>query len=158
MRMRILVGSAVAALSVAAMVVTSAAQADPFVGTWKTNVAKSKYSPGPAPKSGVQVVTAEAGGYKAVTDTVPATGAPTHAEVSFKFDGKDNAVKGNPNVDTTAYTKNDAHSYTATSKKGGKVTVTTKVVVSTDGKTRTATQTGTTSDGKPLNNTIVSEK
>ena len=26
--------------------------ADPIVGTWKLNVAKSKYSPGPAPKGG----------------------------------------------------------------------------------------------------------
>ena len=158
MRMRILVGGAVAALSVAAMVVTLAAQADPFVGTWKTNVAKSKYSPGPAPKSATLVITAEAGGYKQVTDTVPATGAATHAEVSWKFDGKDNPVKGNPSVDTTSYAKTDAHTYTATSKKGGKVVVTSKIVISADGKTRTTTQTGTTTDGKPLNNTIVAEK
>jgi len=28
----------------------AASPADPHVGTWKLNVAKSKYSPGPAPK------------------------------------------------------------------------------------------------------------
>ena len=28
-----------------------AQESDPLVGTWELNVAKSKYSPGPAPKS-----------------------------------------------------------------------------------------------------------
>jgi len=27
------------------------AQSTPFVGTWKQNIAKSKYSPGPVPQS-----------------------------------------------------------------------------------------------------------
>ena len=34
------------------------AQGDPAVGTWKLNVAKSRYSPGPAPKSNVITIAA----------------------------------------------------------------------------------------------------
>jgi hypothetical protein len=157
MRIRNLVVGAVACLSLA-FAATAAAQPDPILGTWKVNVAKSKYSPGPAPKSSTVVITADAGGYKQVTDTVPATGAPTHAELTWKMDGKDYPVKGNPNADTSAYTKVDARSYTVTSKKGGKPTLTTRVVIAADGKSRTSTQTGTDGQGNKVNNTIVYEK
>ena len=122
------------------------------------NLAKSKYSPGPAPKSSTIIITAADGGIKQVNDAVPSTGAPTHSELTCKFDGKDCAVKGNPNADTQTYTKIDGHSYTVVAKKGGKVTVTTKIVISADGKTRTATQTGTDAQGKPVSNTIVYDR
>ena len=158
MRIRTFVVSALACVSVVVLAASAVAQSDPIVGTWKTNVAKSKYSPGPAPKSATLVITAEGGGYKVVTDTVPATGAATHTENTWSFDGKDHPVKGNPNVDTSSYAKVDARTYTVTSKKAGKVAITARVVISADGKTRTTTQTGTTADGKPLNNTIVAEK
>ena len=128
--------------------------ADPWIGTWKLNVAASKYSPGPAPKSSTLMIAATSGGLKQTTDTVPATGAATHAEITFNMDGKDYPVKGNPNVDTQSFKKIDARSYEVTAKKGGKVTTTTRVSYSADGKARTATQTGTTPDGKPLNNTL----
>jgi hypothetical protein len=148
-----------ACLSLVAVAATAPAQpADPIPGTWKVNVAKSKYSPGPAPKSSTVVITADAGGYKQVTDTVPATGAPTHAEVTWKMDGKDYPVKGNPNADTSAYTRVDARTYTVTSKKDGKPTLSTRVVIAADGKSRTSTQTGTDAQGNKVNNTIVYEK
>ncbi|MGE5646742.1 MAG: hypothetical protein ACM336_13220 [Acidobacteriota bacterium] len=43
-----------------AIAVVAAAAGDLFVGTWKLNVAKSKFSPGPPPKS--MTVTIEPGG------------------------------------------------------------------------------------------------
>ena len=42
-------------------VLATAQQKDPFVGTWRLNIAKSKYSPGPPPKSQVEADGAEAG-------------------------------------------------------------------------------------------------
>ena len=74
------------------------------------------------------------------------------------FDGKDYPVTGNANADMQAFTKIDSHSYQIVGKKGGKVTITSKVVVSPDGKTRTTTQTGTDAQGRTVNNTIVYEK
>jgi len=35
------------------------AQTNPFIGTWKLNVAKSKFEPGPAPKSQTRTVVAK---------------------------------------------------------------------------------------------------
>ena len=159
MRVRSLVVVGAVLVGLAAFAVNAPAQSpDPWIGTWKVNVAKSKYSPGPAPKSSTMVIAAADGGIKVTSDTVPATGAATHTEITAKFDGKDAPMKGNPNVDTSAFTKIDGHTYQVVSKKGGKVGTTSRVVVSADGKTRTATQTGTNAQGQAINNTIVSDK
>jgi hypothetical protein len=129
------------------------------VGVWKANIAKSKYSPGPPPKSSTITTTAVAGGsFKSVNETVPATGAATKTEVTYKFDGVDNKITGNPNADTQSYTKVDDRHWTVTSKKGGKVTLTSKVELAADGKSRTTTQTGTDAQGKAVNNTIWYDK
>src|SRR5262249_46850408 len=53
-----------------------------WVGTWKLNVAKSKYSPGPGPKSGTIKISAPQGGWAAVSDAIGADGKPTHLEVN----------------------------------------------------------------------------
>ncbi|HEX8030100.1 MAG TPA: hypothetical protein VF491_16620 [Vicinamibacterales bacterium] len=129
------------------------------VGVWKVNVAKSKYSPGPPPKSGTITTTAVAGGsFKSVNETVPATGAATRTEVTYKFDGQDNRITNNPNADTQSYTKVDDRHWTVTSKKAGKVTLTSKVELAADGKSRTTTQTGTDAQGRAVSNVIWYDK
>ena len=136
-----------------------AQQAPAWAGTWKLNLAKSKYSPGPMPKSSIiKIEAAAAGGLKQTTDQVTASGESRHIEVTAMFDGKDAAVKGNPDVDTQAYKRVDDRSYEVTGKKNGKVTTITKVTISADGKTRTATQTGTDPQGRAVNNTIVYDR
>ena len=157
MRIPSLVVVGVVLVSALAFASTAAAQ-DP-VGVWKVNVAKSKYSPGPAPKSSTITTTAVAGGsFKSVTETVPATGAPTKSEVTWAFDGKPHAVTGNPNSTSQAYTKVDARHYTVASSIGGKASVTSKVELAADGKSRTVTQVGTDAQGKPVNNMIFYDK
>lgn len=157
MRIRPLVVVSVAFVCAIAFVSTASAQ-DP-TGIWKVNLAKSTFSPGPAPTSSITTTTAVAGGgYKTVTEGVSATGAPTKTEITWAFDGKDHPVTGNPNADTMAYTKVDARHFTVVSKKGGKVTVTSKVELAADGKSRTSTQSGTDAQGKPVSNVVVSDK
>ena len=137
----------------------SAQSADRGMGTWKLNVQKSKYSPGPAPKAGTITTTAVAGGsFKTINDQTPPTGASTKFEVTYKFDGKDNKAIGNPNADTQSYSRVDDRHWTVVSKKNGKVTVTSKIEVSADGKSRTTTQTGTDAQGKAVNNFIWYDK
>jgi len=129
---------------------------DPWIGTWKLNTVKSTYSPGLTPRSSTLTAVAVDGGFKQTVDTVLATlGMPTHSEVTARFDGKDTVVKGNANADTSAYTRIDARSYEVVSKKNGKVTLISRVVISADGKTRTVTQTGTDAQGKTVNNFMV---
>ena len=129
------------------------------VGVWKANIAKSKYSPGPPPKSSTITTTAVAGGsFMSVNETVPATGAPTRTEVTYKFDGADNKITNNVNADTQSYTRVDDRHWTVTSKKAGKVTLTSKVELAADGKSRTTTQTGTDAQGRAVNNYIWYDK
>jgi hypothetical protein len=130
------------------------------VGVWKVNLAKSKYSPGPAPKAATITATAVAGGsFKTVNEQTPPTGAPIKFEITYKFDGKDNKIVGsNPNADMQSYTRIDDRHWTVVSKLNGKVTLTSKIEVATDGKSRTTTQTGTDAQGRTVNNFIWYDK
>ena len=139
-------------------VASGAFAADVFSGNWKVNVVKSKYDPGPAPKSATSKIDAMEGGLKFTNDGVNSEGEPTHSEWSGKFDGKDNPVKGDPNRDTAALKKIDDYTIEITNKKAGKPTTTIRTVFSKDGKTRTQTVKGTNAQGVKVNNMVVYEK
>ena len=115
---------------------------DPWFGTWKLNLEESKYSPGPAPKSTLTKIEPWEDGVKYTVITVTAGGEEWHIEWRAKFDGKDNPVTGNPDVDTNALKRINSHSYKVVSKKDGKPSLVTTNVISRDGKKRTATATG----------------
>ena len=131
--------------------------ADPQMGTWKLNEAKSKFTPGTS-KFNTVTFKSMFGQVKATQDGVSADGKPIHVEWSGKFDGKDYPVTGDPNGDTRAYAKVNDRTLHVTVKKNGKVTATAHTVVSADGKTRTATVSGTTSKGKKFKNVVVYDK
>ncbi len=129
--------------------------ADNWLGTWNLDLAKSKYSPGPAPKSLTLKFEATASGIKFTGDGVGADGKPAHSMFLSKFDGKDVPYEGNPDADMASPMRIDDNSYSNTWKKGGKATVTAKVIVSADGKTMTITQTGSNAKGEAVNHSIV---
>src|SRR5260370_12521817 len=133
------------------------AAANPTLGTWKLNESKSKLSPG-LPKNLTVVYEAAGENTKGTSDGVDAQGKPTHNEWTGKFDGKDYPVTGDPTSDTRAIKKIDDHNYELTVKKGGKVTLTGKAVISADGKTRTVTVGGTDAAGKKVEGTSVYHK
>src|SRR5260221_7785840 len=133
--------------------------ADNNIGTWKLNLAKSTYSPGPAPKSSTLKIEAwGADGVKYTNDGMDGDGKPTHWGFQAKYDGKDNPVTGNPDADMLAYKRIDANTLESTTKLKGKVMGTTTIVVSADGKTRTLTQTGKNAKGQDVKNLLVYEK
>jgi hypothetical protein len=132
--------------------------AENWLGTWKMNVAKSKYSPGPAPKSLTLKFEATADGIKLTSDGVNAEGKATHGEYVSKFDGSDVPWSGNPDADTASAKKIDDSSYENIWKKEGKTTISAKAVVSKDGKTLNITLTGTDSKGQTVNNTVVYDR
>ncbi len=145
---RILLFVAVAALFALAPL---QALSSPLVGTWKLNLTKSKYDPGPMPASLTRVVEAQGNGVKYTFTGVGADGKPISYGFSVQFDGKDNPINGSiPNgADTISAVRSDANHYVATLKKAGKVVGTSKVSISADGKTTTVDSTGTTATGVP---------
>ena len=150
---------AIAAAGVFALPAT-AADSSPWVGTWTLDVAKSTFSPGPAPKSDV-IVTTGAGGGKFHSDVtvVGADGKTLHTEATYAYDGKDYPVTGGPEGETVALQEDSkTHTLTLTIKVKGKVTTTATSVMGSDGKSFTSTGTGTTPDGKPVKNVSVFNK
>ena len=129
---------------------------DAFMGTWKLNEAKSKIGAG-MPKNNT-VVYAQSG--EEVTITVDGTdsGKAVHHVWTGKFDGKDYAAKGSDMHNTRAYTKVDANTLTYKLKKDGKDVGTGKVVISTDGKSRTVTESDKGKDGKETTSNAVYDK
>jgi hypothetical protein len=152
--------SIVVALGAFAFTALTAAQSkDPFVGKWSMNAAKSKYSPGPVPKSVTSTYEAAGKGYKVAVRNEPAKGAIQEYSYTTNLDGADAKVTGNnPNADTIAVKRIDANTLELVNKKGGKVTTTQRNVVSADGRTRTVTTTGTDAQGQKVNNVAVFEK
>jgi hypothetical protein len=133
--------------------------ADPFVGTWKLNVAKSKYTPGPAPKSQtVKIEPAGEGRNRVTNDGVTATGQTTHVEYVAASDGKDYPIQGSDVIDTVSLKQIDSRTADRTDKKGGKIVQTLHAQVSADGRTLTVTVKGTNAEGQAVNATAVYEK
>lgn len=154
---RVMMVLAAGVLAVA--VLANAQPKDPFVGAWKLNLAKSKYSPGPPPKSTTSTYEAAGQGYKVSVKTEPASGPAQQWSYTSNLDGKDTPVTGNnPNADMMTVKRIDANTLEIVSKKGGKVTTTQRNVVAADGKTRTVTTTGTDAQGQKVNNITVFEK
>jgi hypothetical protein len=126
-----------------------------FVGTWKLNLEKSKFNPGPGPKSLTQAIEAAEDGEKVTTTGEAADGTPINGGFTAKYDGKYYPVTGGP-FDSIAIKEVDANTHTAVTKKGGKVYGRGRSTVS--GNTLTLTGKGTDAEGKKFNNTAVYDK
>jgi hypothetical protein len=150
------------AIAVLAVVCASAAlaQNDSLVGTWKLNLEKSKYDPGPAPKSLIRTVEAAGDGIKYTFAGVAADGTAISYGFTVHFDGKDNPVTGSmaAGADNVSAKRVDANHYVATLKKGGKEVGTAHVSVSADGKTTTVEGTGVTATGAKSHDVQVYDK
>jgi|SRR5882724_1766349 len=136
----------------------SAQAADPAAGTWELNVAKSTFSPGPAPKSLTRTFEVNGTDVKYSAKGVDAAGKPTLMEYTAKYDGKDYPVAGSPDFDTISLKQVDPATSVATLKKSGKLVQTTTRVVSKDGKTLTLTVKGKNAKGQAVNNVMVFDK
>jgi hypothetical protein len=157
MRTRQTVG--IALIGIAALVISTAAQApDPIVGTWKLDPAKSSFKPGPGPKSATVVVEPAGKGIKVAVDAVNADGSPSKWGFTTMRDGKEVPVTGNPMYDTATSTQANPTSGETVYKKAGKVVVTSKLALSSDGKTMTLTGTGTNAKGEAIHNVSVYTK
>ena len=124
---------------------------NPMIGTWKLNEGKSKLSPG-ATKSNTVVYEAAGDNIKCTIDGVDGQGKATHLEWTGKFDGKDYPLSGDPNANMRSYKKINQRTMEGITKKDAKVTATSRIVVSTDGKSRTVTTDLTDAEGKKTHN------
>ncbi len=151
---KVLIGVAVAAIAMFG--------ADNSIGTWKRNVAKSKYTPAVKNpiKSFTSVYEAIDGGVKVTNTGERQDGAAINSSSSIKYDGKEYPVTGTGSPwDTTSRKQIDANTFTFENKKsGGQYHTKGRIVISKDGKTMTMTAKGTNAEGQPYSATQINEK
>lgn len=147
---------ATAAVSIISL---SAQASDPLAGTWELNLAKSKFSPGPPPKSQTRTYEVTGQQEKMTAKGNDAEGKPTalHFTVATT-DGKDYPYTGWPAMDTISLTPVDTLTMTWTGKREGKVALTGTRVISKDGKMMTISAKGTDPKGQPVENILVFDK
>lgn len=131
--------------------------ADPVVGSWKLNVAKSKFSSGQELKAGSRVYTEADGVYTLDQKLTGADGKEMSYRVQYS-DGKDTKQTTSGPVDTTHAKKVDANTWDFDLKKDGKVLGHVHRVVSADGKTLTVHNTGMSLSGVTGDQTLVFDK
>jgi len=138
----------------------NAQSADPWIGTWALNIDKSQYEPASlAPKSQTTKQTAAGDAVTAITDGVDAKGKKLHTEITYRFDGKEYEYKGAPDPKSTrTYTRIGSNVYQFVNKVDGKITTTSRVTVSPDGKTRTIVTTGRDAQGNIVSNVSMWDK
>jgi len=123
-------------------------RSDPFLGNWKMDAAKSKFDPGPAPKSEVRAFEATSdGNTKSTVQTTTASGTAATRIATYKYDGKSYPVQGSANYDSIAVMRVSASQMKTTLMSGGKTIGDISSSVSKDGKVLTMTYTFTTPSG-----------
>ena len=148
---------AVVAVALSFLATAACFAANPHMGTWKLNEAKSKIPPEMGKNS--TVVYSEAKDKVKVTiDGVDKDGKPTHSVWVGKFDGKAYPVKGNLSYNSVAYKVVNDRTNDITAMKDGKMMWTGRITVAADGKSRTVTINGTDADGKKFKGKAVYDK
>ena len=154
----------VTALLALACAATASAQSrdDPSLGSWKLNVAKSTFTPGPPIKGDTRSYEVnEAGWLVVTTETIQPDGARTGVRFAAKFDGKAYPQIGRfaPTVTLITYEPVDKRTLKYTQRdSSGKVVSTNTRIVSADGKTMTIEQKSTDEAGRPVVNVELFER
>jgi hypothetical protein len=148
---------AVMAIALSFMATVLCFAANPHMGTWKLNEAKSKLVPGMG-KNTTVTYAEQKDKIKITVDGVDKDGKPTHSVWVGKFDGKAYPVKGNLPYNSVAYRVVNDRTNDITAMKDGKIGWTGQITVAADGKSRTVTINGTDAQGKKFSGKAVYDK
>jgi hypothetical protein len=135
----------------------TALAADPVIGTWKLNVAQSKFNQGAELTAATRTYTESNGVYTLDQKQTGADGKERANRATYR-DGKDVKQAATATTDTTHATKVDANTWDFDLKKDGKVVGHVHRTVSADGKTLTVHNTGMQLSGMQGDETLVFSK
>jgi hypothetical protein len=152
---RVLIGAMVFSAGMAGL---SGQARDPRTGTWKLNVAKSTYKPGPAPRTQTVRIEPSGQGEHVRSETINTNGTRVVTDYTAAYDGVDYPITGSPVANTVSLKRIDALTTERFDKKDGHVMLVYRRVVSPDGKTMTVTINGVNAQGQQVSNVVVFEK
>jgi hypothetical protein len=162
MRTPMLVAASVAMLAHAAVAqqaaTTAAALPQLAFGTWKLNLQRSQYIPGPAPRSLTLNITQDGQNIRDTLEMIDAQGNVSTRVVTHVYDGQPHPATGFPDFDATVLTQVDTNSLIASRMKAGKLVQVGTFVISQDGKTLMTTITGINVNGQPVKAIAVYDK
>ena len=144
-----------------------AAQTNSVVGTWKLNVGDSKFSSATSPKSATRTVEAHSNGLSVNYEFVEPDGSIMKYGYTANFDAKDYPISGSGTnwrddmiggAETISLRPSGSNIYAGALKKSGNVVMTTRTVVSKDGKVTTITRNGVDAKGQPTKDVSIWDK
>ena len=147
-----------ALLSIGSAVIAAGIDADPVVGTWKLNLAKSTFGGGPALKSQTRTYSQSAKDITLKMKTVSADCKETTTQTTYRMDGKDYPSMGNPDFDSLSGMVIDSNTTEFTLKRAGKPVGTIRRTVSKDGQTLTLNFVITNAKGVQLSQLTVFDR
>jgi hypothetical protein len=147
-----------ALLIIGSAIIAAGIDADPVVGTWKLNLAKSTFGGGPPLKSQIRTYSHSARGITLKMKTVSADGKETTTQTTYHLNGKDHPSMGNPDFDSLSGMQIDTNTAEFTLKRAGKPVGKIRRAVSSDGQTLTLNLVITNANGVQLSQLTVFDK
>jgi hypothetical protein len=140
--------SAVGALVSFFLATAASFGANPHLGTWRLNDAKSTFPEGMGRNTMVTYTAEKGDKIKVTVEGTDKDGKPTQSTWVGRFDGKAYPAKGNLQYDSVTYKMVNDRTNDITAMKSGKMIWTGRIEVAKDGNSRTVTINGTDEKGK----------
>jgi hypothetical protein len=150
----------IVALSMLSACVELRAADDPLIGTWKLNIAKSTFQPGPPPQSPIRKHELNGDGIKVISDTIANDGKQSHLQFTAAFDEKFYPIMGTGNAVRDGSSLKRISPYVVEGENGAEGKPTTRIVwtVSKDGKMLTDTIDSIVTGDRAVHNVSVYDK
>ena len=131
---------------------------DPVLGTWKLNVEKSKFVPGPGWQSQIRVYQITPAGVVVTWTGFDANGERMQVSYTYRYDGRDYPMAGSGSYDTLNAVRIDALTVKSEEKRNGNTVGIAVRTVSPDGKVLTITDKGTNRKGLSFSQILVFDR
>jgi len=131
---------------------------DPVLGTWRLNVERSTFTPGPGWRSQVRTYRATPDGVSVTWSGVDAGGETMQVSYTYAYDGRDYPMVGSASYDTLNAVRVDARTVRSEEKRDGAIVGIAVRTVSPDGRLLTITDEGTNRRGRPFSQILVFDR